>query len=370
MPKIAVIGGDGTGPEVIREGVKALTAVSKQYSIDFDFHEMNIDGTRYLKTGELLTETDVVALKACDAIYLGAIGHPDIQPGILERGILLKLRFDFDQYINYRPVKLYPNVDSPIKCATPDNTDYIVIRENTGGLYTGIGGIENQGTPEEVATQSMVYSRKQVERCIRFAFDTAVKRHQKEPWKGLSQMEKADGKIGKVTLCGKTNVLLYVFGLWERVFNEVATEYPQIITDYTHVDAVCVHMVERPEVFDVIVTSNMFGDIITDLAAVTQGGMGVAASANINPNGLSMFEPIGGTAPAFTGMDEINPIAAIGAAHMMLDYLGFAEAANALESAKINVIQRMDSMLAKKMGFKTSEIGNMICDEVYHMASS
>ena len=370
MHKIAVIGGDGTGPEVIREGLKTLKAISDRFSIEFDFQEMNIDGTRYLKTGELLTSTDINALKECDAIYLGAIGHPDIQPGVLERGILLKLRFDFDQYINYRPVKLYPNVDSPIKCATPDNTDYVVIRENTGGLYTGVGGIEYQGEENEVATQSMVYTRKQVERCIRFAFESAMKRNSSQPWKGLSQQEIDSGKIGKVTLCGKTNVLLYVFGLWDRVFKEVALEYPKIVTDYTHVDAVCVHMVERPEVFDVIVTSNMFGDIITDLAAVTQGGMGVAASANINPNGLSMFEPIGGTAPSFTGKNEINPIAAIGAAHLMLDYLGYSDAANALESAKISVIQKMNSMLAGKMGFKTEEIGNMICNEVYHMSFS
>ena len=213
----------------------------------------------------------------------------------------------------------------------------------------------------------MVYTRKQVERCIRFAFETAVKRNQNQPWKGLTDDEKSAGKIGKVTLCGKTNVLLYVFGLWERVFKDVATEYPTIVTDYTHVDAVCVHMIERPEVFDVIVTSNMFGDIITDLAAVTQGGMGVAASGNINPNGVSMFEPIGGTAPDFTGKNEINPMAAVGAAHIMLDHLGYFEASNQLEKAKINVIMKMKSMLAGKMGFKTAEIGNMICDELYHM---
>ena len=370
MPKIAVIGGDGTGPEVIKEGLKVLSAISKQYSIEFDFQEMNIDGKRYLKTGELLTPTDIAELQTCDAIYLGAIGHPDIQPGILERGILLKLRFDFDQYINYRPVKLYPNVESPIKNVSPESIDYVVIRENTGGLYTGIGECNHQGTPDEIATQSMVYSRKQVERCIRFAFETAMKRNKNRPWKGLSDSEKSAGMIGKVTLCGKTNVLLYVFGLWERVFNEVALEYPKIVTDYTHVDAVCVHMVERPEVFDVIVTSNMFGDIITDLAAVTQGGMGVAASANINPEGLSMFEPIGGTAPAFTGKNEINPIAAIGAAHLMLDYLGYSEAAEALENAKIKAIQNMESMLAGKMGLKTEEIGNMIYNEVCHLSLS
>ena len=370
MHKIAVIGGDGTGPEVIAEGLKALRVIMDQYQIECEFIETNINGNRYLQTGELLTDQDMALLKGMDAIYLGAIGHPDIQPGILERGILLKLRFDLDQYINFRPVKLYPNVYSPIKGASSDTIDYVVIRENTGGLYTGVGSIENKGTAQEVATQSMIYSYKEVERCIRFAFETAIKRHQKEPWKGLSNDEKKAGFVGKVTLCGKTNVLTYVFDLWERVFKDVAKSFPTILTQYTHVDAVCVHMVERPEIFDVIVTSNMFGDIITDLAAVTQGGMGVAASGNIHPTGVSMFEPIGGTAPDFTGKNEINPMAAIGAAHLMLDHLGYGEAANRLEEAKIRVIQKMTSMLAGKMGFKTTEIGNMICNELYHMADS
>jgi 3-isopropylmalate dehydrogenase len=367
MHKIAVIGGDGTGPEVVREGLKALDVITKKYKIECQFKEMDINGERYMRTGEILTDKDMAELKTCDAIYLGAIGHPDVQPGILERGILLKLRFDLEQYINYRPVKLYPNVESPIKGASPETIDYVVIRENTGGLYTGVGSIENKNTPEEVATQSMIYSYTQVERCIRFAFETVKKRHQKAPWKGLTADEKANGYIGKVTLCGKTNVLTYVFDLWERVFNDVATDYPDVMTNYTHVDAVCVHMIERPETFDVIVTSNMFGDIITDLAAVTQGGMGVAASGNINPNGVSMFEPIGGTAPNFTGLDQINPMAAIGAAHLMLDHLGYFEAANELEMAKIKVIKKMKSMLAGKMGFKTSKIGNMISDELCHM---
>ena len=367
MHKIAVIGGDGTGPEVIEEGLKALKAINQQHSIECEFIPMDINGTRYMATGDVLTDNDMAQLKSCDAIYLGAIGHPGVPPGILERGILLKLRFDLDQFINYRPVKLYPNVHSPIKNATPDTVDYVVIRENTGGLYTGVGSFENKGTPQEVASQSMIYSYEQVERCVRFAFETAKRRHQKSPWKGLSEAEIAAGKMGRVTLCGKTNVLTYVFDLWERVFEDVAKDFPEIATNYTHVDAVCVHMVERPEVFDVIVTTNMFGDIITDLAAVTQGGMGVAASGNINPNGVSMFEPIGGTAPDFTGKNEINPMAAVGAAHLMLDHLGYPDAANQLEAAKIKVIQQMKSMLAGKMGFKTSEIGNMICDELYHM---
>ena len=213
----------------------------------------------------------------------------------------------------------------------------------------------------------MIYSYGQVERCIRYAFETVKKRHQKSPWKGLSVAQVSEGKIGQVTLCGKTNVLTYVFDLWERVFNAVAKDYPDVVCNYTHVDAVCVHMVECPEIFDVIVTSNMFGDIITDLAAVTQGGMGVAASGNINPNGLSMFEPIGGTAPAFTGKNEINPMAAIGAAHLMLDHLGYSDAANTLEKAKITVIQQMKSMLAGKMGLKTEEIGNMVYNEIYRI---
>ena len=369
MKKIAVIGGDGTGPEVIAEGLKALDAVAKRHNLELNYEHMDINGERYKRTGEVITDADLQALSACDAIYLGAIGHPDVEPGILERGILLKLRFHFDQYINYRPVKLYPNVDTPLKHTTPETINYVVIRENTGGLYTGIGGIEDKGTPNEVATQSMVYSYEQVERCLRVAFKTALKRHESAPWKGLSQAEKDQGFVGKVTLCGKTNVLMHVFGLWQRVFDQLKAEFPTVLTDYTHVDAVCVHMVECPERFDVIVTSNMFGDIITDLAAVTQGGMGVAASANINPNGLSMFEPIGGTAPAFTGLNQINPMAAIGAAHLMLDHFGYFKAAQDLEQAKIKVIQQMDSMLAAKMGFKTDEIGNMVCNEVYHMGS-
>lgn len=370
MPKIAVIGGDGTGPEVIQEGLKCLRCVSELWRIPFQFEELPIDGKRYVASGDLLTDADIQNLSACDAIYLGAIGHPDIQPGVLERGILLKLRVDLDQFINYRPVKLYPNVETPIKGVSSETIDYVVIRENTGGLYTGVGGVEHEGMPNEVASQVMIYTKKQVQRCIEFAFETAIKRHQHQPWRGLTADQLADGKVGKVTLCGKTNVLLHVFGLWQRVMDAVSIKYPTIVTDYTHVDAVCVHMIERPEIFDVIVTSNMFGDIITDLAAVTMGGMGVAASANINPSGVSMFEPIGGTAPAFTGKNVINPMAAIGAAHLMLAAMGFEAPATDLETAKVAVIQKMASMQAGKMGFKTDEIGNMVCDELNRMPRS
>lgn len=358
--KIAVVGGDGTGPEVVAEGLKCLEAVARKFSIDFQLDEFNFGAKRYLETGQVLSDEEIEALKGYDAIYLGAIGDPAVTPGILERGILLKLRFDLDQYINYRPVKLYEGVYTPIKEKTHEHIDYVVVRENTGGLYVGAGNIKDKGTAQEVATQEMIYSRKQVERCLRFAFESVRKRHQKEPWKGLSDQDKASGYIGQLTLCGKTNVLNYVFDLWQRVFDELAQEYSDVKCDYTHVDAVCIYMVECPERFDVIVTSNMFGDIITDLAAVTQGGMGVAASANINPEGVSMFEPIGGTAPSFTGLNQINPMAAIGAAHIMLDHLGEPEAALALEEAKKSVILKMESMQAAKMGYGTDEIGDMV----------
>ena len=293
---------------------------------------------------------------------MGAIGHTDVPPGILERDILLKIRFGLDQYINLRPVKLYPNVYSPIKNVTDVDIDYVVVRENTGGLYTGHGKITDKGTPSEVATQEMIYSYEQVERCIRYAFDTVLKRHSDSVWRGLTQDELNDGYVGKLTLCGKSNVLMNVFGLWQRVINEMKAEYPTVLVDYVHVDAACIYMVESPSRFDVIVTSNMFGDIITDLAAVSQGGMGVASGGNINPNGVSMFEPIGGTAPTFTGLNQINPMAAIGAAHMMLDHLGFTEEANRIEAAKVAVILKMKSMQAAQMGFGTNEIGDMVVE--------
>lgn len=345
--KIAVVGGDGTGPEVVREGVKCLEAIAKKHSIGLTLDHFDFGGERYLKTGEVLSDNEIATLKTYDAIYLGAIGHTDVPPGVLEKGILLKLRFDMDQYINYRPVKLYENVYTPIKNKDHNDIDYVVIRENVGGLYTGIGGFSMKETEHEVASQTMLYNRHQVERTLRFAFETAMKRKRK-----------------KVTLCGKTNVLTYVFNLWERAFQEIAKDYPEVETDYVHVDACCIYMIESPERFDVIVTTNMFGDIITDLAAVTQGGMGVAAGGNINPKGVSMFEPIGGTAPNFTGLNQINPMAAIGAAHLMLDHLGEPTAASELETAKKAVILKMKSMAANQMGFGTDEIGDMVVQEL------
>ena len=362
--KIAVIGGDGIGPEVVAEGLKVLNAAAKKYNFSLSTTEFDFGGARYLKNGEILSDKEIEELKQFDTIYLGGIGHPDVKPGILEKGILLKLRFDLDQYINLRPVRLYENVETPLKNKTPRDIDYVVIRENTGGLYTGIGEFRKKGTPDEVAVQSMVYSRRQVERCVRFAFDFIKTRHDKAPWKGLNSEERKNGYIGKLTLCGKTNVLTYAYDLWDRTFNEIAADYPDILADYCHVDAICIYMIESPERFDGIVTGNMFGDIITDLAAVTQGGMGVAPSGNINPNGVSMFEPVHGTAPSFTGKNVINPIAAILTTQMMLNYLGEKEAAKNIEEAVKNVIKKMKSMLVGKMGYTTSEIGNMVVEEL------
>lgn len=362
--KIAVIEGDGIGPEVIAEGLKVLKATSEKFKFSFQTEKFNFGGERYLKTNEILSDEEVNNLKKFDAIYLGGIGHPDVKPGILEKGILLKLRFDLDQYINLRPVRLYENVETPLKGKTPNDIDYIVFRENTGGLYTGIGEFRDKDTPNEVAVQSMVYSRHQVERAIRYAFEALKKHHESNPWRGLTKDQKTQGFYAKLTLCGKTNVLTYVFDLWQRVFDEIGKEYPHIIKDYCHVDAICIYMVEDPKRFNGIVTSNMFGDIITDLAAVTQGGMGVAPSGNINPNGVSMFEPVHGTAPSFAGKNVINPIATILTLVMMLNYLGEEKAAEAVENATKKTIKKMKSMLVEKMGYSTEEIGNMVVENL------
>ncbi|PIW63472.1 MAG: 3-isopropylmalate dehydrogenase, partial [Candidatus Omnitrophica bacterium CG12_big_fil_rev_8_21_14_0_65_50_5] len=273
----------GIGPEVIREGLKVIDAVSQKYSFKITATPKPFGGAHYLKTGEVLSNESLNELRKYDAIYLGGVGHPDVKPGILERGILLKLRFDLELYVNLRPVKLYDNVNTPLKDKKPEDIDYVVFRENTGGLYTGVGEFKNKGTKDETANQHMLYSYKQVERCVRYAFEYLQKKHKDNPWRGLTDEQKKKGCVGKLTLCGKTNVLTYVFDLWERVFNQVAKEFPSILTDYVHVDAICIYMIEDPKRFDGIVTENMFGDIITDLAATTQGGMGVAPSGNINP---------------------------------------------------------------------------------------
>ena len=345
MYRIAVIPGDGTGPEVVAEGLKVLKAVSEKFKFKYQLEYYGLGGELYLKTREILPDSVLDELKQMDAIYLGAIGHPEVRPGILEQGILLKIRFTLDQYINLRPVKLFPGVETPLRDKGPEDIDFIVVRENTEGAYTGVGGFIKKGTPDEIAIQEAIHTRKGVERCIRFAFEYCRKRNQKN----------------KVTLCGKTNVLTYAFDLWERVFHEVAKEFEGIETNYAHVDAVCMWMVKNPEWFDVIVTDNMFGDIITDLGAMIQGGLGIAAGGNINPKGVSMFEPIGGSAPKYTGMGVVSPLAAISACQMMLDHLGEGKAAREIEEAIMKVIkQDVKSLNAGKMGYSTSEVGDLV----------
>jgi len=346
---VAVIPGDGTGPEVVAEGLKTLNAAGAEYGFSLKYHHYDIGGERYMKTGEILSDKVIQELSQTDGIFLGAIGHPDVKPGILEKGILLKLRFALDQYINLRPVKLYEGVYTPIKNKTADDIDFVVVRENSEGLYAGAGGFLKQGTPDEVAIQESINTRKGVERCIRFAFDYCRERN----------------KAKKLTLCGKTNVLTYAFDLWERTFYEVAAQYPDIETDYAHVDAICMWMVKNPEWFDVIVTDNMFGDIITDLGAMIQGGMGIAAGGNINPEGVSMFEPIGGSAPRYTGKQIINPIAAIVATQLLLETLGEQDAAKAVEmSVKKALRDDIKDVSAGKMGFSTGEVGDLIANYI------
>jgi 3-isopropylmalate dehydrogenase len=344
---IAVIAGDGTGPEIIGEGVKVVEAVSSKYDFQISFDRYDLGGAHYQETGETLSDEVFESIKDCHAIYLGAVGHPEVQPGVLEKGILLRLRFELDQYINLRPVKLYPGVEIPLKDKGPEDIDFVVIRENTEGLYAGAGGCLRRGTPHEIAIQESINTRMGVERCIRYAFDLCRRRN----------------RAKKLTLCGKTNVLTYAFDLWERTFHEVAPDYPDIETDYAHVDALCMWMIMNPERFDVIVTDNMFGDIITDLGAVLQGGMGMAAGANINPEGVSMFEPISGSAPKYAGKNNVNPIAAILAAQLMLDTLGETDAAQMIERAVMKVLKEdLKGVAAGQMGYSTSDVGDLIVD--------
>ena len=349
--KIAVVPGDGTGPEVIGEGCKVMDAAAQKFGFKLEKVSYDLGGARYLKTGETLTDAVLAELRTFDAIYLGAIGHTDVKPGILEKGVLLRLRFELDQYINLRPVKLYPGVESPLRNKGSKEIDYCVIRENSGGLYTGIGGISRKGTKDEVAVQQMMYTYDQVERCVRYAFEYARK---------YGKKARGVGPANTLALVGKSNVLTFMYELWNRVFAEVGAEFPDVKREYYHVDATCLYMVASPEMFDVIVTENMFGDIITDLAAITQGGLGVAAGGNINPKGVSMFEPIGGTAPMWTGKNAINPLAAIGAGAMMLTALGEEAAGSAIEAAIAKTTPKMKSQMADQMGFTTTQVGDLV----------
>ena len=326
--KIALMGGDGTGPEVLAEGVKVMNAAAQRFGFKTETADFDYGGERYMRTGEVLPPNAADELRKFDAIYLGAIGHPDVKPGILEKGILLKLRFELDQYINLRPFRLPPTVN------------FEVIRENTEGTYAGEGGFLRKGTPHEVATQGSVNTRMGVERCVRYAFDKAA---------GTDRQH--------LTLVHKKNVLTFSGDLWQRTFDEVAADYPQVGTDYIHIDAACIHFVERPERFDVIVTDNLFGDILTDLGGAVAGGVGFAASANLNParTGPSMFEPVHGTAPDIAGQNKANPIAAIISLQLMLEFLGESDAAAKVAAACVDPARYAGS---------TSEVGDAISDAV------
>ena len=362
---LAVIGGDGTGPEVVAEGLKVLKAVARKEGFAVKTTLLDFSGDRYLAAGgdptkpsiPVISDDEIALLRTFDAIYLGAVGHPKIAPGILEKGLLLRLRFELDQYINLRPVKLYPGVPTPLAGRTPADIDFVVVRENTEGIYTGMGGIQYKGMPSEVSTQINCTTRFGAERAIRYAFEFATR-----------LAKTTGGRKGKrLTLVHKTNVLTFAGDTWFRAFHEVGAEYPAIEKDYNHVDACCMWFVKNPEYYDMIVTDNIFGDIITDLAAVIQGGLGVAAGGNINPAGVSMYEPMGGSAPKYTGLNVINPMAAIGALAMLLRETGthhgnktWVKAGNAVEAAILKTTPQMKTQAAGRMGFSTTEVGDLV----------
>ncbi len=317
--KVGVIGGDGIGPEVVAEALKVVRAVG----VDLDTVDFDLGGARYLRDGEVLSDAVLDELRGLDAILLGAVGDPRVAPGLIERGLLLRMRFALDLYVNLRPFGAFS-----------------VVRENTEGSYAGEGGFLRKGTPAEVATQGSVNTRMGVERCVRFAFDLARARPRRH-----------------LTLVHKTNVLTFAGDLWQRTFDEVAAEYPEVATAYCHVDAACIHLVEGPARFDVIVTDNLFGDILTDLAGAVSGGIGLAASANLNPErtGPSLFEPVHGSAPDIVGTGRANPLAAIRSAAMMLEFLGEADAAARVEGACAAVSGRAGT---------TVELGDAVAERV------
>ncbi|HVX17518.1 MAG TPA: 3-isopropylmalate dehydrogenase [Acidimicrobiales bacterium] len=323
--KIAVIGGDGIGPEVVAEALKVVRATG----VAVETTEFDLGGARYLRDGTVFPDETLDELRAYDAILLGAVGTPEVPPGLIERGLLLKMRFELDQYINQRPFLL------------PDrNVDMVVIRENTEGPYVGEGGVLRKGTPHEVATQGSVNTRHGVERCVRYAFELAAGRDRKH-----------------LTLVHKTNVLTFAGDLWERTFNEVAAEFPQVGTAYNHVDAASIYFVQDPGRYDVVVTDNLFGDILTDLGGAVSGGIGFAASANLNParTGPSMFEPVHGSAPDIVGTGKANPVAAVLSAAMMLEFLGEADAGARVRKACAD---------PGSLTGTTSEIGDAIAGRV------
>jgi 3-isopropylmalate dehydrogenase len=342
--RIGVIRGDGTGPEVVAEALKVLGSVSNGFRVQLQ--EFDLGADRYLRTGETLPDDELEALRGCDAILLGAVGDPRVKPGILERDLLLRARFQLDQYVNLRPVVRYPGVQTLVPSHSEEDVNFVVVRENSEGLYSGAGGFHRKGTQQEVAVQESINTRPGVERIVRYAFALAA----------------SPDRRGKLTLVHKTNVLTFAGDLYQRVVDELSAEFPRVETDYVHVDAACIYFLDWPARFDVIVTDNMFGDIITDLGAMIQGGMGIAAGGNINPAGVSMFEPIGGTAPDHAGRGTINPLAAIGATEMLLRELDEVDAAARIDRGIRAATGKMRSMRAGEMGFSTAEVGDLVVE--------
>jgi 3-isopropylmalate dehydrogenase len=352
--KIAVIPGDGIGAEVVREGLKVLEIACKAEGVSYETVSFDIGGERYLRTGETLPDSVLDELRKFDAIYFGAIGHPDVPPGVLERGILLKLRFALDLFVNLRPVKLYPGVETPLKGKTPEDIDFVVVRENTEDVYALEGTSFQPNTENEVAIQPAIYTRRGTERVIRYAFELAVRR------------AKERGKPAKVTLVDKANVMTVGHGLWRRVFGEVAKEYPDVETEALYVDAAAMEFVLHPERFQVVVTTNLFGDILTDLGAAIQGGIGIAPSGNIHPGKVSMFEPVHGSAPTIAGKGLACPLAAILTAALMMEHLGETKVAQRIEEAVTKALQtgKIRSLEAGKMGLSTQEVGDLVASFV------
>jgi 3-isopropylmalate dehydrogenase len=348
MYKIAVIKGDGIGPEVVEEGLKVLEKVAKVEGFEYEVKEFPFGSEYYLKYGKFMEDNILEEFKKMSAILLGAIGDPRCEPGVVERGIIGAIRWgELDLYINLRPIKLYAEHLCPIKNKKPKDIDMIVIRENTEDLYAGIGGELHKDTNEEVSVQAMIFTRKGIERVVRYAFEIAKKRKKK-----------------KVTLIDKANAIR-AMKLWGKVFYEIGEEYPEIEKDHAYIDAACMWMIKNPEWFDVIVVSNMFGDIITDLGAMLQGGMGIAASGNIHPGRVSMFEPIHGSAPKYKGKGVACPLATIEAVKLMLQYLGEENGAKRIEEAIIRLLKsKKIPSLDAKSGLKTKEIGNMVVKEI------
>jgi 3-isopropylmalate dehydrogenase len=340
--RVGVIRGDGTGPEVVGQALRVLDAVG----VPVELVEFDLGAERYLRTGDVLPDDELARLRETDAILLGAVGDPRVRPGVLERDLLLRIRFELDQYVNLRPIVRYPGVQTLVPSHTEDDVNMVVVRENSEGLYSGAGGFHRKGTEHEVAVQESINTRHGVERIVRYAFETAMRPERRR----------------RLTLVHKTNVLTFAGDLYQRVVDEVGAEYPDVERDYVHVDAACIYFLDQPSRFDVIVTDNMFGDIITDLGAMIQGGMGIAAGGNINPAGTSMFEPIGGTAPDHAGRGTINPLAAIGAVQMLLAQLGEAAAAERVTAGIRFACSKLSSMRAGEMGYSTSEVGDLVLE--------